>query len=153
MTAWSEIAAMSSALAIFVVLRFVIFKTPEAFSSNSLFVLLVTTGAVTVIWLAVALLTKPASMDHLKAFYIRVRPGGPLWGPVVRELRSEGNDVEGDSLLWPTIGWISATVMVYAAIFAVGKLCLQEFGAGVIALVVCAVMAPVTNRAIREMTG
>jgi len=150
-TAWSEIAAMTGALGICMVLRFGVYRTPQAFNAHAVLVLLVTTATVTLVWVGVALATKPASMDRLKEFYKRVRPGGPLWGPVVRALREEGCDVRGDSLRWPFVGWLSATVMVYAAIFAVGKLCLLEIGQGVVSLGLCAVCAWLTAKAIGRM--
>ena len=35
-------------------------------------------GAATIVWLSVTFLTKPEPDDTLDAFYLRVRPGGPL---------------------------------------------------------------------------
>jgi len=151
-TAWSEIAAMSAALGTFVLLRFGIYPSAAEFNAHALTVLLTTTVVVTVIWIAVALLTEPASMDRLKAFYAKIRPGGPFWSPVVAALHQDGQDVAGDRLTWPIVGWISATFMVYAGIVGVGKLCLRAAGPGLLALVLCGVAAGVTWLAVNRMT-
>jgi len=35
------------------------------------------------------LLTKPSIASKLKRFYARVRPAGPFWGPIAREVKEE----------------------------------------------------------------
>ncbi len=79
--AWSEVAAMASALLTSLTLRGVFDPaTPRGFALN----LIITTAVTTVVWLVVTFATRPEPDDTLAAFYEKVRPAGRGWGPVAR---------------------------------------------------------------------
>lgn len=78
---------------------------------------LFTTGFTTVCWLVATFLSSPTSTVVLRAFYKRVRPAGN-W----RAIQQGDEGQHTDSLPALLLSWILATVMTYAALFAVGKL-------------------------------
>src|SRR3989304_994954 len=84
--AWSEILGL---IAPFLAYTYVKFYTPIQFP-NSLFYIVAFT---TVVWLIGTWLTKPEPIEHLKAFYRRVHPGGIGW----RKIAAECPEVKGDS--------------------------------------------------------
>lgn len=68
------------------------------------------------VWLPVTFLTRPAEKEHLKAFYRRVRPGGPGW----RKIASECPDIDPrESLLnrGNVACWLMAVCSIYFALF------------------------------------
>ena len=134
--AWSEIAAMSFALIQMIFFRFVIYPSEELFNQHGLDVLVYSTIGVTILWILVTFLTKPSSKEHLKNFYRKVRPAGPFWGPISRELAAEGEEIKpGYIPKWCLVGWISSCVLVFSLMFSAGKFLLGEPGMGVLYLV------------------
>jgi solute:Na+ symporter, SSS family len=130
-TAWSEIAAMTTALVVSVAIRW---SAPFHGSEAAVFAkqTLVTTLLTTVAWIAVTLMTPAEPIDTLLQFYWRVRPDALGWGPIaklaptvvpIRDL--------GRNLLDSIVG----CAMVYCALFGVGKICLLSGGFGVLLLV------------------
>ena len=85
----------------------------------------------TALWLAVTLLTRPASDAHLETFYRRVRPGG-WWGPIARKCP----DVVPDPSLPAWTGWLSGVVCIYTGLFGLGYLCLARPFPGIALLLV-----------------
>lgn len=113
--AWSEIAAWVSTAVVYVGLYFAI--PGIGFGPQ----LMVTAGVSTVCWVLVTLATSPTDEAKLVAFYERVRPGAPWWGPVARK-----SGVAVDPMGWcDVIAWLAGLVFIYAALFAVGKLILM----------------------------
>ncbi len=110
-SAWSEIAAMVAPLVTYGCLRaFTKVEFPD-----TLFIIV---GVTTVTWLVVTFLTPPVDQGTLHAFFRRVRPGGPGWGPVARELPGVERDTGMGGLF---VDWLAGVVLVYSALFAVGK--------------------------------
>jgi SSS family solute:Na+ symporter len=135
--AWSEISAMATALFMAGALSWqglwlLLLGRPEPFLGNSIVrfakTALTTTVVTTCIWIVVTLLTKPEPDDLLLSFYRRVRPQVTGWRPIARqapELR-ETHDA-GRNLWW----WVLGCLMIYSALFGVGKLLLLDWGVGV----------------------
>jgi Na+/proline symporter len=116
-SAWSEIAAMVTPLVTYGCLR----SWTRIEFPNTLFVIV---GVTTVVWLAVTFLTRPVDLATLQTFYRRVHPGGPGWGPVARTVP----EVKPDTGLARLFGsWLAGVVLVYSALFAVGKLLLGDY--------------------------
>jgi SSS family solute:Na+ symporter len=114
--AWSEVSAMAAALVVSLTLRaFIDSSTPAGFALS----LIITTGATTVVWLAVTMLTRPEPRATLDAFYLKVRPAGPGWGVIARESGIE--PVRGE-LGRNAIAWLAGVVLVYSIMFAAGSL-------------------------------
>jgi Na+/proline symporter len=135
--AWSEIAAMTAALAVSVALRwFAPFSGAEfvVFAKNTL----ATTAVTTAVWVVVTLFTPAESQDVLVRFYRRVRPHVAGWKPVVQlapdvpPTRDLGRNL---------LAWLLGCAMVYATLFAIGEICFGRIASGVALLVLAAVCA------------
>ncbi|UFP96605.1 sodium:solute symporter family protein [Gloeobacter morelensis] len=127
--AWSEIAAQLCALASYVALTYFlpVQMRLDTNDPNDLALSLVISVAITTLfWLAVTLLTQPETPAVLERFYRRVRPEGPGW----RVVRERLGAAPGASL-WPlAFNWLCGVVLVYGALFGVGKLIFKEWLAG-----------------------
>lgn len=85
----------------------------------------------TVVWLITLFLTKPVDDLKLSMFYKRVRPGGIGW----RAIAMKNPDVQPDSGYWYLAGnWVSGIILVYAALFGIGKIILGDYFKGSIYL-------------------
>jgi solute:Na+ symporter, SSS family len=124
--AWSEIAAMTTALIVSVTFRLIApfhGSEPAVFAKQTLATTLITTT----VWMLITLLTPAEPDDTLVKFYRRVRPNVSGWKPIaaiVKDL-SPTKDL-GRNL----VDWIIGCSMVYAALFGVGKFCILEFWQG-----------------------
>lgn len=97
--AWSEIAAMSAAFVASLSAPFIGFGE---FASRMMF----TTVVATIVWLVVTYRTRPVDAQVLAEFVRRVRPGGPGWREVEREMglvSAESGAGAGDSILASTL--------------------------------------------------
>jgi SSS family solute:Na+ symporter len=131
--AWSEISAMIVAAVVAIYLhKRLPGDDPVTFAKTSL----ITAGITTVAWIAATFLTPAESQERLVAFYRRVRPAVYGWKkiaalapeiPQTRDMTSNAFD------------WIMGCVLVYGALFGVGKIILGDWIMGVLLLVVAAV--------------
>src|SRR5499427_9486031 len=86
--AWSEVSAMAAAALVSLYLQLALkwdSDDPRGFA----FIMLVTMGFTTIVWLVTTLLTAPESPDVLDRFYRQVRPHGGGWAPVAQRTRVE----------------------------------------------------------------
>jgi Na+/proline symporter len=120
--AWSEVAAMAAALVTSVALRIVggsvpalDTATPQGFALN----LIVTTLVTTAVWLAATFMTRPEPPETLEAFYRKVRPAGPGWGPVAR---ATGLTPPKGEIASNLVYWVLGIVFVYSVMFGTGGL-------------------------------
>jgi len=116
--AWSEIAAMASALIVSLGLRqlsVIDVSTPKGFAQE----ILVTVGVTTAVWIGATFLTAPEPMEKLSSFYRSVRPAGPGWKPVSR---TAGLPEQTGQILPNVLNWILGVVLVYSALFSIGEL-------------------------------
>jgi Na+/proline symporter len=117
--AWSEIAAMTASMLIASTLKIINTYRPDTFGFAN--TMLIVVEGTTVVWLTVTFLTRPESWPTLIAFYRKVRPGGPGWGPV----RERAPEVKADrGLGTDALCVVVGVVMVYAALFGTGELIL-----------------------------
>jgi hypothetical protein len=94
-------------------------------------IMILTVAVTTVVWLGVTYFTRPESQDTLVAFYRRTRPSRAGWRPVAAaapEVRPAGGGP------WDLVDWVAGCVLIYGALFGVGKLLLQETGPGLLLL-------------------
>jgi Na+/proline symporter len=79
-------------------------------------------GITTLGWLAVALVTPATDRQTLERFYRLVRPGGPGWTAITREMRMRGGEAEKSA--WEVPQGILCMVLgcasIYSALFATG---------------------------------
>ncbi|MFY9341461.1 MAG: sodium:solute symporter family protein [Planctomycetota bacterium] len=123
--AWSELVAMFGSLAVFVVVKlWQDSLAPDGRMAGEYASLLV--AAVTlVLWLSATLLTKPEPRAHLVAFYRRIRPDGPGWGPVAADapdVRPDGG--LGRAVLCAVLG----TTVIWLCLPGIGALIFGEWG-------------------------
>lgn len=147
--AWSEISAM---IASFVVSLAAIAGMRGRFPAGDLrtdaYVMLITVGVSTVVWLTVTYLTAPEPDATLEAFYERVRPGGPGWQRIAERLGYGHESIPGGALAWTN--WLAGIVAVYASLFGIGKLVFGELGTGLLLLLIAAGAFMWIARAFRE---
>jgi solute:Na+ symporter, SSS family len=140
-SAWSEIAAMVAALVAYAANRFV-FHVPFP---ESLFPIV---GATTAVWLLVTYLTAPTESERLRAFFRRVRPGGPGWGPLAREMPEVKRDTGLGRL---ALDWLLGVVVIYCALFAIGRLIFGDYVLGTVLVAVAVACAAVLWRDLRRI--
>jgi Na+/proline symporter len=132
--AWSEVSAMLCAAATsFGLQKFFGFDSDDPVQFAHM--ILITVAVTTAVWLTTTFLTAPESDVTLLRFYRRVRPGRLGWAAVAR-LAPEvpiSND-----LGWNLVDWLCGCVMIYSALFGIGKIILDETGLGLAMLALAA---------------
>jgi len=120
--AWSEISAMGAAFVTSLVLTLG-FGLDEGKPDEFAWLMLITVGLTSAVWLMVTFLTKPESEDVLLSFYRRVRPNPALWGPIAAAAPDIEPQRDGLFNLW---NWLAGSLMVYAFLFGTGKILLGD---------------------------
>src|SRR5881392_3965281 len=140
--AWSEVSAMITAFVVSVLLQ-----TVGGLQSDQpldfAHIVLITVAVTTVVWLAVTFLTRPESEATLVAFYRRTRPSRAGWGPVAALAPVVRPSADGLANL---IDWVAGCVLVYGALFGVGKLLLHDPLPGILMLGLSAIAGAVIYR-------
>jgi hypothetical protein len=98
------------------------------------------------VWVAVTFATKPEDDKTLTAFYERVRPDGPGWGPIAAKVGAAG---EARGMGVRLRDWALGCALVYLCLFGVGKVILGEVGLGAALLTGGAVCAALLARDLR----
>ncbi len=126
--AWSEITAMIAPFIAYMLSRFVLqWEFPASF-------FFIVAGS-TALWIIITFVTSPVEGSVLESFFLRVRPDGPGWKPFLHLLpRSRTRTLSGYFL-----NWIISIIMVYSALFSVGKLLFKDYLTGTM-LAVCAII-------------
>jgi Na+/proline symporter len=114
-SAWSEIAAMTSSF--LVALGFFIARK-NGLEVESHVSLLATVGVTSVVWITTTFLAPPADQDTLVKFFTLVRPSGPGWRPIEKLSGVKGT---ADALPQAMLGWMLGCAFVYAALFGTGS--------------------------------
>ncbi|MGD1071496.1 MAG: sodium:solute symporter family protein [Bryobacteraceae bacterium] len=128
--AWSEVSAMAAAFLVSILLQ-TVFHLDSDNPTQFAYIILITVGITTVVWLATTFLTAPESDATLEGFYRRVRPSPAGWKPVMR-LAPEV-PVSHD-LGWNLLDWLCGCVMIYGALFGIGKIILRDLATGLVFL-------------------
>jgi len=113
--AWSEIAAMTTALLVTLGLKLV---RPFSEADPLLYAksMLITVAVTTVMWMVVTWLTPPEPEAKLLEFYHRVRPGGPGWTALARRFA----DPAPGALTLHLLGWALGCALIYSVLFGIG---------------------------------
>ena len=135
--AWSEISAMVTALAVTVFLR-----VAQPFSGTNPVIFaktaLATTLVTTLVWVVVTYATQPEPESILLAFYRSVRPQITGWEPIARL----APEVPPTRDLGRNLGsWALGCIMVYLALFGLGRVLLGGMWLGTGLLFASAVCA------------
>jgi SSS family solute:Na+ symporter len=130
--AWSEVAAMVAAFVTSLTVQFG-FHLTESEPKEFAYIVLITVGVTTAVWLAVTYLTKPEPKGTLLAFYRRVRPSAALWGPIAREAIDVVPQKDG---LFNLMDWLLGVAMIYMFLFGAGKIIFGQLAMGLVFLAV-----------------
>jgi len=132
--AWSEVAAMTAAVVTTVVLRLGVRFTGSdgiVFAKSISLTVLVTSA----VWLVVTFLTAPEPDSKLLEFYRRVRPAAAGW----KHVAELAPDIVPTHDGWYNLmDWLLGCLMVYMALFGIGKLVLGSTGVGLVFLAISA---------------
>jgi SSS family solute:Na+ symporter len=133
--AWSEVSAMVASFVVSLLLQFY-FGLNNDDPLDFAWIVLITVLCSTVIWVLTTYLTAPEKEAVLVSFYRRVRPGATLWGPVA----DKAPDVPRRSdTAWNLLDWFCGCVLVYLALFGVGKIIFRQWAQGCVFLILAAV--------------
>jgi SSS family solute:Na+ symporter len=154
--AWSEISAMTAALAAALTLNssalwMSLVGRPQPFSGSDPVIFakstLCTTAFTTLVWLAVTFFTDAEPTEILVAFYRKVRPQITGWKPIAKLV---GDEPVTRDLGRNLISWIVGCVLVYSTLFAIGELCFGRFAMGAALALVAVVCGLVIWRLMPE---
>ncbi len=126
--AWSEVSAMVTAAVVSLFLQTYL-KWDSDRPKDFAYLMLVTVGLTTIVWLAVTLFTSAEPMDKLVSFYRRVRPEGPGWKKVAAEAGVLEAHASG-TLSAQFANWILGCALIYGSLFGIGKLIFKEWAIG-----------------------
>jgi hypothetical protein len=140
--AWSEVSAMISAFVVSVLLQVVWHMNTDQ-PVDFAWIMIITVGVTTVVWLLTTFLTAPEPNATLVAFYRRTRPSHAGWAPVAALAPDVKPATDGLSNL---LDWIAGCALIYGTLFGVGKLLLGETGRGALLLALAAVSGVVIYR-------
>jgi Na+/proline symporter len=160
--AWSEVSAMIAAavVSIFLQMSFTVrgIHIGQGWDSGSpkqfAYLMLVTVGITTVVWVATTYLTAPEPMEKLIAFYRRVRPEGPGWNAIAARADLAADHAQG-RLSLQIFNWILGCVLIYGSLFGIGKLIFKEWGLGLLYLAIAITAGVLISRNLSrgEMTA
>lgn len=142
--AWSEVSAMIAAAVVSIFLQ-VVLKWDNADPRQFAYIMLVTVGITTIVWVATTFLTAPEPIDKLIAFYRRVRPEGPGWNDIAARADLSAEHAHG-RLSLQIFNWILGVALIYGSLFGIGKLIFKEWGAGLLYLLVAIVAGVLISR-------
>ncbi len=132
--AWSEVAAMTAAVVTTLFLRAL---HPFTGSDSLVFgkSILLTVALTSACWIIATILTRPEPDSKLVEFYRRVKPAVAGW----KRIAALAPEVPPSRDGWYNlIDWLLGCVMVYMALFGIGKLLLGASGLGLTFLAISA---------------
>jgi len=150
--AWSEVSAMIAAAVVSIFLQ-VSLKWDSDNPKQFAYLMLVTVGITTLVWVVTTYLTSPEPNEKLIAFYSRVRPEGPGWNRIAAE--AGFSDHAQGRLSLQIFNWILGCALIYGSLFGIGKLIFKEWGAGFLYLLIAITAGVLISRNLSrgEMTA
>ncbi len=139
-SAWSEISAMLASA----IISIVVFSLPQT-KDNFALQMLIIVPVSTTIWIGVTFITKPVGEQKLIDFYRLVRPSGGFWHPITNKVELEqGKTVDSDRFepkidsgqLPGLVMWALGAIFIYSTLFAVGKIILGFYSAGIVSVII-----------------
>jgi solute:Na+ symporter, SSS family len=151
--AWSEVSAMICAAVVSIFLQLGL-KWNSDLPIDFAYLMLVTVGITTVVWITATLLTQPEPAEKLIAFYHRVRPEGPGWNGIAAQAGLAESHAQG-RLSLQFANWILGCALIYGSLFGIGKLIFKEWAMGSLYLLVAIVAGALISRNLSqgEMTA
>ena len=121
--AWSEIVAMIGSIGLYLTVA----NLEATASLPTEYRSLMVAGGTLALWLGATALTRPEPREHLLAFYRKVRPDGPGWGPIA----ADAPDVQPDGTLGRGIACaLLGTAVVWLTLPGIGALIFGDWGEG-----------------------
>jgi Na+/proline symporter len=121
--AWSEVSSMIAAFLVSLGLQLG-YGLDKDQPRDFAWIIIVTVGVTTVVWLATTLLTKPEPDEVLISFYRRTRPSLAGW----RRIAAKAPDVKASQDGWyNALDWLGGCALIYGLLFGAGKLILKEW--------------------------
>jgi solute:Na+ symporter, SSS family len=142
--AWSEVSAMIAAAVTSIVLQ-VGLKWDSGNPRQFAYLMLVTVGVTTVVWVVTTMLTAPEPNEKLIAFYRRVRPEGPGWNRIAAQAGLSAAHAQG-RLSLQFANWILGCALIYGSLFGIGKIIFKEWVAGALYLLVAIIAGILISR-------
>ena len=142
--AWSEVAAMITAAVVSISLQ-VGLKWDSDRPRDFAYLMLVTVGTTTVVWLVATFLTSPEPNEKLVSFYKRVRPEGPGWNRIAAQAGLSAAHAQG-RLSLQFANWILGCALIYGSLFGIGKLIFKEWVSGALFLLIAIVAGILISR-------
>jgi len=142
--AWSEVSAMICAAVVSIFLQKVL-KWNSDLPRDFAYIMLVTVGITTVVWIVTTMLTQPEPVEKLVAFYRRVRPEGPGWTGIAARADLSEAHAEG-RLSLQIANWILGCALIYGSLFGIGKLIFKEWAAGLLYLLIAIIAGVLITR-------
>ena len=122
--AWSEVSAMIAAAACSLFLQLVL-KWNSDNPRDFAYLMLVTVGFTSVVWLSVTLLTRAEPIEKLVSFYRKVQPEGPGWSRIAAAAGLQRSTASG-GLAVQFANWFLGCVLIYAFLFGIGYVIFGE---------------------------
>jgi solute:Na+ symporter, SSS family len=147
--AWSEIVAMFSSFAISLGW---LLATHAGYKVSGDIQFVVTVALTTLCWIATAYLGPETDRQTLMAFYRKVRPAGPGWAAIRREVEAMDAQIEPtyDNIPLSILGWFAGCTAIWSGLFMVGNYLYgriaMAIGVGILFVVSGSVLAWVVNR-------
>jgi solute:Na+ symporter, SSS family len=125
--AWSEVSSMIAAAVVSLTLQLGL-RWDSDKPVDFAWLMMVTVGITTAVWLTVTFMTSPEPREVLVSFYRRTRPSGGGWGPIAKL----APDVKPVRDGWRNLtDWVAGCMLIYGVLFGTGKLLLHETAPGV----------------------
>ena len=143
--AWCEIVAMISSFVVSVALL-VLARNGVLFSTHV--ALIVTVAITTVCWMVAAFAGPQTDRAVLLAFYTKVRPFGPGWTPIQRQVGILAQ-APTENIPMALLGWVAGCTAIWSALFTVGSVLYGRYTPALLTLIVfsvsCAMLVRVTR--------
>ncbi|MEQ1631351.1 MAG: sodium:solute symporter family protein [Planctomycetota bacterium] len=145
--AWSELVAMLGSVALFLLMKAWRASVeadlpPSEHMRGEYTALLVATGTL-VLWLVATFVTKPEPKEHLAAFFRKVRPDGPGWGPI----RAVAPDAKPDGTLGTSLFCaVLGTAAIWATLPGIGAAIFGDWGKATLCLLFAAIAIAILLR-------
>lgn len=129
--AWSEITAMIAPLVIYPIARY-------GFGLEPPLTLYPTVLGTTIVWIIATYLTKPTPEKKLLEFYRRTYPGGRGWKKIAEKMPEIKSETGFPRMI---LSWFLGVVMIYSALFGIGKIIFADFVIGFVFVLIALVSA------------
>jgi SSS family solute:Na+ symporter len=142
--AWSEVSAMICAAVVSIFLqKFLGWDSDKPI--DFAYLMLVTVGVTSLVWITVTFMTNAEPTDKLIAFYRRVRPEGPGWNGIAAQAGLAAAHAQG-RLSLQFLNWILGCALIYGSLFGIGKLIFKEWGLGSLYLLIAIIAGVLISR-------